>query len=60
MSHILKKIVPRNTGKNDFSEFFHDASAGEKKRLFKEVIRKANEDQKALIDKYEKAVPKTA
>lgn len=38
---------------NDFSEFFLNASAREKKKLFIEVARLANEDQRKLIERYE-------
>lgn len=51
MKAILNKLLGRSAPKNDFSTFFSDASSREKKELFKKVIRKANEDQKALFDR---------
>ena len=33
----------------DFSEFFHNASAAEKKKLLTEVVREANKDQRDLL-----------
>lgn len=60
MKDIFKKIWPKKEEKNDFSEFFNNASADEKKRLFKEVIREANKDQKDLMATYEKTLTKTA
>lgn len=36
----------------DFSNFFHNASSSEKKKVLKSVIRKANEDQKNLVQRY--------
>lgn len=32
----------------DFSKFFVSSKAGEKKRLIKEVVKKANNDQRQL------------
>ena len=34
-----------------FSRFFREASSGEKKKVFREVIRKATEDQKRILNK---------
>lgn len=39
--------------KNDFSDFLRNASSREKKKLFKEVVSQANEDQKNLIEQSE-------
>lgn len=51
---IKKFIHSLNTKKTktDFSEFFHNASAGQKKKLLLEVIKEANRDQQKLIEKY--------
>lgn len=43
----------------DFSEFFHNASSAEKKKLLTEVVREANRDQRALIERYNRTVTKT-
>lgn len=43
----------------DFSGFFHNASAAEKKKLLTEVVREANKDQRALIERYNRTVAKT-
>ena len=40
----------------DFSEFFHNASSGEKKKLLTEVVREANKDQRELIDRYNSTI----
>lgn len=45
----------KQTSKSDFSNFFYNASAKEKEKLFREVIHKANEDQRALVERYEQA-----
>ena len=34
-----------------FSDFIRKASSGEKKKVFAEVLQKANEDQQAVIAK---------
>lgn len=44
---------------NDFSAFFHNASSAEKKKLLTEVVREANKDQRALIERYDKTITKT-
>lgn len=33
----------------DFSAFFHNASAAEKKKLLESVVREANKDQRDLV-----------
>ena len=39
----------------DFSAFFHNASSAEKKKLLTEVVREANQDQKDLLERYERS-----
>jgi len=39
--------------KKDFSSFFNRASEEEKKKLMEDVARKANEDQRNLMERYE-------
>ena len=34
----------------EFSRFFREASSGERKKVFKEVIRKATEDQRKVLN----------
>jgi hypothetical protein len=43
----------------EFSAFFTNASSGEKKKFFKEIVRKANQDQRDLMKKYEEMQTKT-
>ncbi len=45
--------------KNDFSDFFHNASSREKKKLILDVVRQANEDQREILRQYDK-MPKTS
>lgn len=51
---FLKRIfVPRQEEKKDFSAFFRTATDAEKIKLMSEVARKANADQRALMEKYQ-------
>ncbi len=55
MIAIIRALFNKSpTPKNDFSEFFYDAPAREKKKLLMEVVREANNDQRAIIDQYNK------
>lgn len=52
---IIKSLFglkSRRKIETDFSEFFHNASSSEKKKVFKAVIREANQDQQDLIKNY--------
>lgn len=44
-------LTTKNRKDSPFSLFFREASSGEKKRVFTEVIRKATEDQKKVFNK---------
>lgn len=44
-------LSPKTKKDNEFSHFFREASSGEKKKVFKEVIRKATEDQRKILNK---------
>ena len=60
MKTLLNKLFSKDAKGGDFSAFFNSASSREKKRLFKEVIKKANEDQRALVEGYKRrSIPKT-
>lgn len=52
MNFKINKVFGRIAPKSDFSTFFHDASARDKKQLVSGAIRKANEDQKNLVERY--------
>ena len=43
--------------KSDFSSFFRDSSLDEKKRLLEDVVRKAQNDQQDIVDKYKRIHP---
>jgi len=49
-----KNKAPRN----DFSDFFSDASPKDKKKLFRKVVARANEDQRDLIEQSKRLTSK--
>jgi hypothetical protein len=52
---IFRKIFHRDErNRSDFSEFFTNTNVKEKERVLRDVVRKANEDQKIILDKYER------
>lgn len=60
---ILKLInnlfKPADRTKNNISGFFKNASKKEKEKIMLKAARKANADQRALIEKHDKMFPKT-
>lgn len=57
----MKKLFStKREKKRDFSSFFRNASSEEQTKLLKDVARKANQDQRAVLDQYNKAHQKTA
>lgn len=48
---MLSFLTSNKKKDTEFSRFFREASSGEKKKVFKEVIRKATEDQRKILDK---------
>lgn len=42
--------------KNDFSEFFMSAKSKEKAKVVRQVLREANEEQRAMMAEYRKSV----
>ncbi len=61
---MIKKIKSyfchKREEKKDFSSFFNRASEEEKRKLMEDVARKANEDQRSLIEQYERTNHKAA
>ena len=41
----------RPTANSSFSEFIRNASSGEKKRVYSDVLRRATERQRAVLDR---------
>ena len=61
MMSVLKKLFStKREKKRDFSSFFRDASSEEQTWLLKDVARKANQDQRVLLEQYNKTHQKTA
>ena len=58
----MKEIVKKTTSlqKTDFSKFFLHSSKEEKRKLLEEVVREANEDQRAIVEEYDKRFAKAA
>jgi hypothetical protein len=59
ISRLFKNTAPKTVNSSDFSVFFREASSGEKKRVFKDVARKASEDQRRVIESVQKTTPTT-
>lgn len=62
MTDFLKRIFgfqPIQKRKSDFSAFFYDASAEEQKDVLMRVIKKANEDQRKVVAKYDEQMANT-
>lgn len=55
MIKMLKQIFTPQPKKKDFSSFFNHASMEDQKKLMEEVARKANQDQRDLVEQYEQA-----
>ena len=47
---MLGFLVSKKKKDTEFSRFFREASSGEKKKVFKEVIRRATEDQRKILN----------
>jgi hypothetical protein len=55
MMKALKRLIGKPERKNkDFSSFFNDASPAEKRKVLEDVVRKANQDQRAMLEQYER------
>lgn len=57
---MINSFKGQRKTRTDFSDFFHNASAGQKKKLLLEVTKEANEDQKKLIERYNRISGQTA
>lgn len=51
-SNIFARFIRSSPQKSDFSVFFHEASLEEQKRRLEGVVKKANDDQKKIVDEY--------
>ena len=59
MKKLKQLFIPKQE-KKDFSSFFNHASPEEKRKVLEDVVRKANKDQRDLVEQYEQAKQKTA
>jgi len=59
-SNILHMFGRSSKPSSDFSAFFVESKARDKKKLIKEVVKKANEDQRDLVDRVEREYAKVA
>ena len=62
---MIQKILSlfgwkQKAGTTDFSDFFRHASKQEKIKVFREVLRGANEDQRKLVERYEREIANKA
>lgn len=57
--NIIKYLGSNKNHKDDFSQFFRSATENEKKELILEAVRKANKEQRELVNQYRKLHPKT-
>lgn len=55
---ILDRFLRKKQKKPSFESFFHDTPPQEQERILKEVMRKAGEDQRRVIEKYDQLHPK--
>ena len=52
ISKIFRKLKGEPYPKRDFSDFFRNAGPEERDHVIREAIRKSNEDQRKLMEKY--------
>jgi cytochrome c551/c552 len=48
---LAKLFARKNKKDSEFSEFIREASSGEKKKVFMDVLKRATEDQRKILDK---------
>ena len=56
--NIFDRFLRKKTAKPSFDSFFHDTSPKEQERILREVMRKAGEDQRQVIEQYNRLHPK--
>ena len=60
MKKLKALFTPHKQEKKNFSSFFRHASPEEQKRLMEDVARKANQDQRELVEQYHQTHQKPA
>lgn len=58
--NIFSLFKRAESQKNDFSSFFRETSPEKQKRVLEEVVRKANLDQKKMVEQYKELQSKAA
>ncbi len=51
----LKNLFTFKQQKQDFSSLFNDASPEDRRKVLEDVARKANQDQRDLVEQYHQA-----
>jgi len=59
MKERLIKFMHKKEKKSDFSSFFIHATKEQKEKVLRDVIHKANEDQRRAMDEYNRVLAKT-
>lgn len=54
MKEILKYFRLKTEKKDAFADFFGKTSSRDQKKVFKEVVKKVNTDQRLIVEKYNK------
>ena len=55
---LAKLFTKKNKKDSEFSEFIREASSSEKKKVFMDVLKRVNEDQRKILN--ESVTTKTA
>jgi len=51
MNYMLAKLFTKDNKKDsEFSEFIREASSGKKKKVFMDVLKRATEDQRKILN----------
>ena len=52
MTHMLSRLFgKKESTDSEFSEFIREASSREKKKVFMDVLKKATDDQRKILEK---------
>lgn len=60
MKKLRNLFTSQKQGKRDFSSLFIDASPEERRKVLEDVARKANQDQRDLVEQYKQTSQKPA
>lgn len=56
MKKILERLGIKGSKRDEFADFFERTSSRDQKKVFKEVVKKVNADQKLVVERYNKKV----